>query len=66
MRRLRPSAHPRTTWCLIGTDPSQTRARRRAIVDREGGGTALPTLGGGLVGLAGAAMPGGVTGGSGR
>jgi hypothetical protein len=32
----------------IGTTPSQTRAPRGGIVSLEGGGTVIPTLGGGM------------------
>jgi len=33
----------------IFTNPSQTREPRRSTVNREGGGTVHPTLGGGFV-----------------
>jgi len=36
----------------IVTKPARTRAPERAIVDREGGGTLHPTLGGGCGDLA--------------
>ena len=44
----------RTNRHEFGTDPAQTRARMAGIVDREGGGTAHPTLGGGYWAMAGA------------
>ena len=40
----------------VGTDPAQTRASQRAIVDREGGGTFHPTQGGGCPDTAPAGM----------
>jgi len=54
----RPEAAEWTNRRKAGTKPSQTGARLTGSVSPEGGGTAIPTLGGGCAAMAGAGAAG--------